>query len=134
VPFVLFVVFYYFLCRVNPDLFFLLVLFYVQVQFVQEAVDDRGHENAGDHQEQYARKQGVERSEKFSAGRGQRIDRPHAAQDHGGVKQGIDPGQPFQDVISQDANPQRRGNHPACNQAVQREAADENFLDSSGSR
>ena len=37
----------------KADLIFLFVFLHVQVQLVQEAVYDRGHENAGDHQKQY---------------------------------------------------------------------------------
>jgi len=63
--------------------------------------------------EHNTREQGIERSEQLRFRVRHRIHRPHASEDHGGIQQSIDPGQPGHIMIAHDADAQtgRQNDH-----------------------
>ena len=95
---------------------------------VQKAVEDRGNEDAhGNHHDQPA-VEGITAGEELAGPGVQFAHRPHAAQDHGGIDEGIQPGHALKLPIAQDADEQgdRRqteGHRPIFNQALDEQAA-----------
>ena len=67
--------------------------------------------NAGDCQERHPGEEGVESSEQFCRGGFERVDRTHAAQDHGCVEQCVDPGETANKVVAGDADEQCKGDN-----------------------
>ncbi len=77
------------------------------MQPVQKTVHDRRHQNAGDHQKDDSGEERIKRGEKLSGIRVKFIHRPHAAQNHGGVQECIQPGKTLQNMVAQYADGQR---------------------------
>ena len=78
-------------------------LFPFDVKPVQQPVRERGNHERGNADKRQARKQSVERSEEFCRVRMERIDRAHAAQNHGSIQKRIDPAQASDQMISENA-------------------------------
>src|SRR3954470_14210044 len=76
---------------------------------VQEAVEDRREDDAGGDENDQARVERVERCEYFPRRSLDRIHRTHAAEDHRGVQQRVDPGELFQKVIAENTDRERTG-------------------------
>src|ERR1051325_8724693 len=76
---------------------------------VEEAMEDRRENNAGGDEGDEAGIERVEGGEDLSRNRLHRIDRPHAAEDHRGVQQCVDPGKMFQKMIAENADGERTG-------------------------
>ncbi len=87
------------------------LIFDLQVKAVQEAVSDGRDQHAGDGEERHPGEEGVESSEQFCRGGFERVDRTHAAQDHGGVEQRVDPGKTANEVVASDADEQCKGDN-----------------------
>src|SRR5260221_14551925 len=68
----------------------------VPVKLMDEAMERRGQEESGGDQEDEPRVEGVEAGEQLAAVGTQRVDRPHAPQQHGGVQKAVPPGQTFE--------------------------------------
>src|SRR6185295_325786 len=82
------------------------------MEAMQKAMENGSDENAYRSQEDNPRIDGVERRKYFPNIGLQWGDRAHAAEDHGGIEQGIDPGQAFQIMIAQ--YPNRKGKAQQC--------------------
>src|SRR5437764_14522633 len=89
-------------------------LFSFDVKPVQQPVRERGNHERGNADKRQARKQSVERSEKFCRVRMERIDRAHAAQTHGRIQKRIDPGEASEEVRSENAKAQSDGDQKQC--------------------
>ena len=78
------------------------------MELVEEAVPQRGQKDGNRADENHSAKQGVERGEQFTGDGAEFAHRPHSGQDHRGVQEGVQPGEPFAKVVSD--NSQRQGN------------------------
>ena len=78
-------------------------LFPFDVKPVEQPVRERSDHEGGNADKRKARKQSIKRSEKFCRVRMQRINRAHAAQNHGRVQKRIDPAQASDQMISENA-------------------------------
>jgi hypothetical protein len=107
-----------------------LILFFkgLQMEFMQEPMEYRCDENAGDQEENDARKKRVKGSEPFTPGSLERADRPHASKDHRGVEKRIQPGQILREMIAEDSNPKRNGDNPYASQTVIEQSPDEQLF------
>ena len=68
-----------------------------------ETVEDRGDQEAEDRQEDYARKDRIEAGEDLGRLCRQQVDRPHSADNHRRIEEGVDPRLPGDPMIA--ANP-----------------------------
>ena len=71
---------------------------------VHDAVNEGGNHERRRPDEKQAREQGIEGREQLASVRRDRIHRPHAAQNHGRVHEGVDPRQATEVVIAQHAD------------------------------
>jgi hypothetical protein len=76
---------------------------------VQNAMNERGHDHGRYADKSQAGKQGVTRGEYFGRRRVKRIYRSHAAENHRGIQERIDPTQFSYEVISEYADSQAYG-------------------------
>ena len=77
---------------------------------MEKPVKDRCDDDPGNDHEDEAAEQGIAGSEQFACGGVQFIDGTHAAEDHRGVQNRVDPRQVFDGVIADHANSQCDGN------------------------
>lgn len=77
------------------------------MEAMQETVKYRRKQDAADGHENEPAEQGIAGGKQLSRLGVQFVHRPHAAQDHGRVEEGVDPGQAFGDVITEDPHRQR---------------------------
>src|SRR2546430_6317999 len=77
------------------------------MQAVQNAVDYRGEQYSCDHQKDSARIERENPGEQLAAVGVQRIDRTHAAQQHGGIDERITPGEVLEMLVPPHATDQR---------------------------
>ena len=73
------------------------------MEFMHGAVKERSEQHTDGDEEDHACIQRIEGGKQFARIGLQRIHRAHAAEDHRGVHERIDPVQPFEDVIAQNA-------------------------------
>ncbi len=75
------------------------LLLRIGVEMMQHAMEDRRHQDRGDRDDDEAGVEGVEAGEELAGLGLRRIDRPHAAEQHGGIEEGVDPVQLLEEVI-----------------------------------
>src|ERR1700723_1444302 len=81
--------------------------FVFQVEFVEEAVDDRSENNGEDGDQGDAAVKGETAGKQFAGVGLHAGDGAHAGQNHGGIQESIDPGQFFKYVIAGHADAKR---------------------------
>src|SRR3990172_8895371 len=86
--------------------FHTLLFFIRKVEMMQETMENGGYQNTHRSQKDNSRIDCIKGSKDLPCIRMHWVDRPHAAKDHGGIKQGIDPGQVFKKMVADHANPQ----------------------------
>jgi len=86
------------------------------VQLVHDAMHKRRQHQRGGTDEEQPGEQGIGGGEQLSGVVRDRIDRPHAAEDHGGVQEGVDPRQATEVMVAKHADSQG-GSHHHCRQS-----------------
>ena len=76
------------------------------MELVEEAVHQRSQKDGHRGDENHSAEQGVERGEQFPGDGVKFAHRPHSAQDHRRVQEGVQPGKPFAKVVSDNAQQQ----------------------------
>ena len=75
---------------------------------VKHPVHDRRQHNTDGGNEYYAAHQCINRGEPFAGIRRDYIGRSHPRQDHGGIEQAVQPGEPTGSVVAQNADAQEK--------------------------
>jgi len=70
------------------------------MEFVKVSVNNRGQHQAGDPDYHEPAEKGVEGGEQLATGGPHRVNRSHPAQNHRGVEQRVDPGQPLEEMVT----------------------------------
>jgi hypothetical protein len=83
------------------------------MKLVQQSMDDRGEHNAHDPDEDQTAEKRIARSEKFGGSSFDRTDRTHAAENHRGFKQRINPFETREPMITGHADKQDERNYAA---------------------
>lgn len=81
-------------------------LVFFQMDCVHDAMNKRRHDEGGGTDEQQARKEGIRRSKQLASMRRDRINRPHAAENHRGVYERVYPRQVTKVVVAQNSDPE----------------------------
>lgn len=79
----------------------------LHMKAVQDAVRDGGEDDASDEYDRQPAVERIEAGEQFAAFGDRSVDRAHAAQQHGGIEEGINPGEAFQPAVAGHADQQR---------------------------
>jgi hypothetical protein len=98
-----------------------------EVEAVEQAMAEGGHHDAYDDEEDDPGEQRVEGGEELSGRAPDRVDRPHAPENHGRVEERVEPGEPLQVVIARDTDAERHGNDGQADQDMVEKAPDELF-------
>lgn len=75
----------------------------LEVEPVKEAMDYRSEKDTRHNEEEDAGEERIERGEQLAPGGPQNVHRPHPAENHRGIEQGVDPRQPLDSMVAQDA-------------------------------
>jgi hypothetical protein len=88
----------------------------VQVKAMQRPVQDRRDDECGRDDEDQSGVERVDPGEQFSCCRQRRVHRTHAAEQHRRVQEPVDPGQAFEMLVAEHADPerQRQQRHGHC--------------------
>jgi len=101
------------------------MLFFLQVEPVDEPVHHRHEHDADGDQEYEARVQRVAAGEKLAARRLRIVDRTHASEDHRGIQEGIAPVEILEVSVARHADAERYGRKPESHGGVPTDAPHE---------
>ena len=99
---------------------------------MQETMKDGRCQHTDGSQKNDSRIDGIKGCEELPGIRLERIYRSHAAEDHGGIEQGIDPRKVFEKVVAQHADHQGEYKQQQSNQSVEDNTLGKYFLLASG--
>jgi hypothetical protein len=85
---------------------------------VQYTVGYRGYNNPRHNQKNTSGEQSIEGGKQLACGGVQLVNWPHATQDHRGVEDGIDPREAFDEMVTENTNPQGGSQQDEANQGV----------------
>ena len=89
---------------------------------MQKAMEDRRGKDTHGGEQHHSRIERIEGSKYFSRRGLQGGDRTHAAKDHGGVEQGIQPGETFKEVVAKHAHEKREGQQQQTEYSIKSDA------------
>jgi hypothetical protein len=95
------------------------------VEAVEDPVGDRGEEDACGDDDDEAAVEGVAACEELACGGERRVYRAHAAEEHGGVEEGVGPVEVFEVVVSEHADGEGGGDEECGDAAAAGHAGDE---------
>ena len=97
------------------------------MEFVEGAVEDGREQKGDDGDEDEAAKERVDSREDFPAVSIEISQRPHAGENHGGIREGIRPGHLFKKMIANHPNNQSDGGDTRADKSATAHTADERF-------
>src|SRR4051812_2380205 len=97
----------------------------LDVKLVQETMEDRREKNTRDEQDSEAAVKGIQARKELAAEGERLMHRTHAAEEHGGVQESVDPAQVLEHAIADHPDEQRDDNQHKRDGAAVRQAHDE---------